>query len=575
MIITKITKAKRIFILIYGAFCMHGAAIAQPLAGSYTINSAVATGGTNFQSFSDFAASLNSNGISANVTATVTAGSGPYQEQVVFSSPAGTSATSGIVLEGSGETLTAITDSSDRHALRLADCDYFRINNLHVVRDPASTHAFYGIHILGTGNHINLSNCEVDMTGTSSTLIGGYIASGSATSILVTGDFHDVTITGCVATGGGYGASVFGLLGNLASGIVINNNTFNDFHSNGVYLRETQGAVVSNNHFDKSTPNITSANAIQVAQAANINTEIFGNFIRVSQVNNGSVSLRGIYLFDGTGHRVYNNVIHEIHLTSGNFTAIEVRTGGTAPIIAFNTISIDNPLSTTGDLIGISEELSNTNSILRNNLVHITQPTTGDAACLALGAIATVTTAFDSDYNLFWIPGGNVAMKSSLVPVYYPTLANWNAASGKDGNSVSLDPMLVSPTLPQPTNPAADNLGITYGGITTDVLGVTRGVIPDIGAYEFTATGIPSYTAAPVACYPNPSENLLYVELPQQSKTAFALIADATGKTTAIHCFQRENKLIISTADLPAGLYMLKIMCDEKIYSTRFLKTNL
>ena len=569
----KITQTARTFILIFIALCLHCAIIAQPLAGNYTIDAAAATGGTNFQSFSDFASGLNTNGISASVVATVTPGSGPYQEQVVFSNIAGTSATATITLEGSGETLTAVTDSSDRHALRLANCAYFTINNLHVLRDPASTHAFYGIHIFGTGDHITLSNCAVDMTGTSSTLIGAYIASGSTTSILVTGDFHDITISECASSGGGYGASVFGLISNLASNIVINNNTFNDFHSNGVYLRETQGAVVSNNHFDKSTPNITSANAIQVAQAANINTEIFGNFIRVSQVNNGSLSLRGIYLFNGTGHRVYNNVIHEIHLTSGNFTAIEVRTGATAPLIAFNTISIDNASPSTGDLFGISEELSNTNSILRNNLVHITQQTSGDAAALLLGAISTVTTTFDSDYNLFWVPSGNVAMKGSLTPTYFPTLGIWNSSSSDDANSVSLNPILMSPTLPQPTNPAADNLGITYGNITTDVLGITRGVVPDIGAYEFTATGILSHSAGTLACYPNPSVNRLFVELPLGNKPVFVSIIDAEGKISSIHYLQYENKLVFTTTDLQTGVYLLKIVCEEKVYNTRFLKT--
>lgn len=569
----RITQTKRIIVFVFTALCMQGA-VAQPLAGNYTINAAVSTGGTNFQSFSDFASSINTNGISANVTATVAAGSGPYLEQVVFSSIAGTSATSGITLEGNGETLTAITDSADRHALRLANCEYFTINNLHVLRDPASTHAFYGIHIFSTGNNITLSNCQVDMTGTSSTLIGAYIASGSPSSILVTGDFHDITITGCTASGGGYGASVFGLVSNLASNIIINDNTFNDFHSNGVYLRETQGAVVSNNHFDKSTANITSVNAIQVAQAANINTEIFGNFIRVSQVNNGSVTFRGIYLFNGTGHRVYNNVIHEVHLTSGNFTAIEVRTGSTAPLIAFNTITLDNVLPTTGDLFGISEELSNTNSILRNNLVHITQQTSGDAAALVMGATSTITTTFDSDYNLFWVPTGNVAMKSSLAPIYYATVANWNVASGDDINSVALNPLLASPSLPQPTNPSADNLGITYGNITTDVLGVIRGVTPDIGAYEFTPTGIPSYFPEAIGCYPNPVNALLFVELPL-GKPVLVSVTNAIGQTSAINYLQPENKLIISTADLPGGYYMLKIVYNAKVYNARFLKTAL
>jgi hypothetical protein len=105
---------------------------------------------------------------------------------------------------------------------------------------------------------------------------------------------------------------------------------------------------------------------------------IYGNFIKVSQVDNGTMPFRGIYLFNGTGHRVFNNVIHDVNLTSGNFTAIEVRTAGTAPEIYFNTISLDNPNTSSGELFGIAEELSNTNSIIRNNIISITQPTTAE-----------------------------------------------------------------------------------------------------------------------------------------------------------------------------------------------------
>src|SRR4029079_15726426 len=117
-------------------------------------------------------------------------------------------------------------------------------------------------------------------------------------------------------------------------------NTINDFNSNGVYLRETNGVVVSANHFDKSAGSTSSTNAIQLAQAANINGRVFGNFIKMSQI---SGSLVGIYLFNGTGHKVYNNLIYDIRSTNGTIEGIRVRTGATAPEIYFNTISFDNP----------------------------------------------------------------------------------------------------------------------------------------------------------------------------------------------------------------------------------------
>lgn len=99
---------------------------AQPLSGSYTINSAMSTGGTNFQSISDFSSNLNSNGISASVIATITSGSGPYVEQVVFNNIAGTSASNTITLDGSVETITALTHSSVRYIIRLQDMEFFK-----------------------------------------------------------------------------------------------------------------------------------------------------------------------------------------------------------------------------------------------------------------------------------------------------------------------------------------------------------------------------------------------------------------------------------------------------------------
>ncbi|MBK8491335.1 MAG: hypothetical protein IPL49_10710 [Saprospirales bacterium] len=144
-------KAKFLFTLIFGALAIVGSA--QPLSGDYTINSAMGTGGNNFQSFTDFAASLNANGVSGDVVATVEPGSGPYVEQVVFSSIAGTGPNATITLEGSGETITALTNTDNRHVVRLANCQYFTINNLHVAWDPTSTSGFYAIHISNRQPH--------------------------------------------------------------------------------------------------------------------------------------------------------------------------------------------------------------------------------------------------------------------------------------------------------------------------------------------------------------------------------------------------------------------------------------
>lgn len=469
--------------------------VGQPYSGNLTIDQTQPTGGTNFNSFTNLANNLLFFGISGNVTITVVPGTGPYVEQVEFLPIPGTGPNAMVFLEGSGEELRCVTTSTERYVLRLNNQTYFTVNNLKVSRDPASTGGFYGIHIFGTGNHITISNCEADISGTTSTLYGGFVASGSETSILETGDFHNISFNNNKSTGGGYGISLFGLLSNLASNISITNNELLDFHSNGIYLRETNGVVVSGNYLRKSTSNVTTANAIQLAQAANINGQIYNNVIEFDQPANGSMTLRGIYLFNGTGHKVYNNVIHSAVQSSGDIVGIEVRTGGTAPQICFNTILIDPATPTSGDLAGISEELSNTQAVIRNNVISITQPTSGAKSALALASNSNVATAFISNFNDFWVPGGNIAQKGGGIttPVFYTSLSSWQSTSGQDMSSLNADPVPAGSAMPVPTNPAIDNLGISIPFVTEDILGVLRSNPPDMGAYEFS----PGPPAAP------------------------------------------------------------------------------
>jgi hypothetical protein len=545
-----------------------------PLAGNYTINSGTATSGTNFQSFNAFASSINTNGISANVVVTVAPGTGPYNEQVVINTVTGAGPTATVLLEGSGEKISALTTTTQRHVVRLSNVSYFTINNLQVEWNAASTGGFYGIHLLNTADHVTISNCEINMLGTTSTLYGAIVASGDPTSILATGDFHNINITGNQCTGGGYGASVFGLVSNLASNINISGNTFYDFHSNGIYLRETDGAIVSNNIFDKRTSNVTSCNAIQVAQAANINAQIFNNDISVTQINNGALSIRGIYLFNGTGHKVYNNTIHDIRLTSGNFTGIEVRTGGTAPEISFNTVAITNASSTTGDLIGIAEELSNTNAILRNNNISITQTSSGLKTGLMLGATSSLTTALNSNYNNIYVPSGNIAVKGTLTPVPYPTMLSWRNASGQDMNSKNLDPVFTSAALALPTSTFLDNSGIGVAGITTDITGATRSTPPDVGAYEFGVVAVKELNdTRSIISYPNPAGNQVSFNLKNRSGNLLAEIYAITGqKIKSIALYPHSETHVLNIAGLNPGLYTVKVSANNGIDYFNFIK---
>ena len=88
-----------------------GMAMAQ-LDGTYTVNAASATSGTNFKSFADLASALGTNGVKGAVTVNVVASSGPYSESVTFGAISGTSATNTITINGNGNTITTTSSTS-------------------------------------------------------------------------------------------------------------------------------------------------------------------------------------------------------------------------------------------------------------------------------------------------------------------------------------------------------------------------------------------------------------------------------------------------------------------------------
>lgn len=73
--------------------------------------------------------------------------------------------------------------------------------------------------------------------------------------------------------------------------------------------------------------------------------------------------------------------------------------------------------------------------------------------------------------------------------------------------------------------------------------------------------------------YPNPASDLLTIHFPPPgpAKKTSARILDITGKTIAVIPAVRDNALDFSTADLPAGLYLLQLMENgEPMSAVRF-----
>lgn len=129
------------------------------LSGTYTINSAQPTGGTNFANFTSVATRLVADGVSGPVTFTVSGG--PYDEQFALGVVPGASATNTVTINGGGSTIKySAASTSQRAVVLLNGADYVTLNNL-VVDATAGTYG-YGIHLTNNADNNRITNNTVN-----------------------------------------------------------------------------------------------------------------------------------------------------------------------------------------------------------------------------------------------------------------------------------------------------------------------------------------------------------------------------------------------------------------------------
>lgn len=115
----------------------------------------------------------------------------------------------------------------------------------------------------------------------------------------------------------------------------------------------------------------------------------------------------------------------------------------------------------------------------------------GTGICVTTYGGSTVP-PFQSNGNVFFCPGGELGRVGENVPGA-TTLAGWQAMSGKDQNSIELDPQLRNPfgtppdLRPLPGSPVTGVAVLTPSYVTTDYSDRLRDAAPDAGAYESTS----------------------------------------------------------------------------------------
>jgi hypothetical protein len=470
------------------------------LVGTYTINSANATSGTNFQTFTALAAALNSKGICGPTTVNVVGGSGPYTETFVLNQITGSSSINTLTINGNGETLQFAPISTAKYIVYLNGTDYVTIDSL-TIKSTDPTFGF-GVLLSNNAEWDTIRNCTIDLsviTSTTTTNSVGIAASASITSPTTGGTtasncvFEGNNIIGGSLGGPYYGISLYGTTGAVgcANNKVIN-NTIRDFQVSGIRTSLTLATDIIGNNI--SRPNLTTAAAfegIYLLGLTNPKTMIAKNRIYNSHGANptSTGTTNGIFIAsDGTGVnqaiQVINNAVYDLN---GNGITYGIQISGSLYSNYFhNSISLDNASSTTTAVTRAIYLLGTCDTIdVKNNIVSVTRGGTG----LKHGLYYTTLPAnLKSDFNDVYVES-NATSYFGYNGVNQTTIADWLQTSQRDSSSSNVNPLFTSLTNGDltPAAPAINNIGedLTFFA-PDDINGTLRTTTPDPGAFEFS-----------------------------------------------------------------------------------------
>jgi gliding motility-associated-like protein len=483
--------------------------VTPSLAGNtYTINSAQASGGNNFQTFNDALNSIRC-GIRGPVVFNVVDNGTFYREQLIIPAINGTSAVNTVTFNGNGATMAFLsTNKQEQAVIKLNGASYFIFNNLKV-NPEATTSGQYGagFQMLNAAHHNTIKNCTITLSITSSSSdLAGIVMSPTASNYRDAGapSYCDSNlITGNTIIGGLYGITCTSSPAMMSQGNVIINNIIRDVKTYGMWISNSQNALVEGN--DISRPNHLATN---ISGLYGIYTDADNKKLLISKnkIHNpyGAIKTNGgdVYgIFNsGNGSQsdketviVSNNLVYNMD-GYGIQTGI-ANSGANYVQYYHNTVSIEDSTGTSTKAVRAFYLSSNpVGLVLKNNNVVIKRGGTGPKYCMYVNdsttIAATMTATNNNLYNGAKSGTTNYIgyMAGSLSPAQnYTTLADWQKNTQLDANSISFYPNFQDPANVDftPTVQGMDNKGIP-AGITTDIKGVTRHAIPDVGAFEFS-----------------------------------------------------------------------------------------
>jgi hypothetical protein len=284
---------------------------------------------------------------------------------------------------------------------------------------------------------------------------------------------HHDTITGCTIMCQGTGSGNDGIYstGSVLKNLYISKNKFNNgswgIELDGYYQNFIQDIEISENDF------------FQVSSGINISEG--SNSIRILRNKINSYS-EGINIYNYSGSLINKGLIANnfIYLTGNSYNATGLNLSYVSYLqVFFNTVKIgEENTYINSRAFSLTGTISNTD--IRNNIFC----NFGIGYAYYLSSSGSPT---QSDYNSLFTAGNYIA--------YYngdrKKLSDLQAISGKDINSLDVNPAFISDDEVHINSPYLDGSGTAISGLISDIDGEMRSSPPDIGADEYTSSLTP------------------------------------------------------------------------------------
>ena len=269
----------------------------------------------------------------------------------------------------------------------------------------------------------------------------------------------------------------------------------------GIYTVYSDNTLIQGNEVIGASQNGVANNNISGIRAYTLatNTKIRKNKVHGFHLNGGSAYVGPWGIFyraeANSTTEISNNVVYDIQGIGGSsayyaVAGISLQSGGNIRVWD-NTIDLEgaclNP-ATTSQSADIVVSPGVTSVDIRNNIMKNNLQTSGGSGAnvftYGLFCQAPPSVFTNLSNNDYYVIGFQPSI-GYINGTNYSSLTSWQSATGKDQNSLVVNPAFTSLTDLHTVVPALNNAGVKLLGITTDFSGVLRTDPPDMGAFEF------------------------------------------------------------------------------------------